>query len=108
MIPGDYPNLLIDCIKCRKIFSEIDSVYRKITESYSSSYEGKKVSVSFELIYDGALEKILAKQGWCSLLNGGFVCPKCRKELIKNSDDFSNEISNSIKGFLGNPEKNEK
>ena len=108
MIPGDYPKLLVDCLKCGAIFSEIDPVYKKVTERYSSykGYEG--MSMSFELIYGDVLNKVLAKEDWRVLLNGGYVCPKCSEKLIKESSRFTNKISNSMKGFIRNIEKDNK
>ena len=82
MIPGDYPNLIINCADCRTVVYELDPVVHYVKKTFSSDKSKEKVEAGYKhFIEDGGLEKFLAKEGWKQLLHGGYICPSCSEHL---------------------------
>lgn len=83
-------NILIDCVKCRKVYYEVDPVYRntKIDIINDIVEESEVLDVTLPI-----LDKFLKKEGWKRMFGGGYICNDCYKELKEiNQKNISKEL----------------
>jgi hypothetical protein len=81
-------DILIDCAKCGKIEWEVKPTYQYSTYNLDGSFKsGKTLDVTYPV-----LEKMLAKNGWKRLLNGGYVCKDCYENSKPSKKDISKEL----------------
>lgn len=80
-------NILLDCVMCGTILTEILPVRNSF---YKES--GGKESISKVDVNKGAIEIVLNKNNWRKLLSGGYICENCYDKLVELHNIKPSEI----------------